>query len=333
MLWVIFLLMLAAALVFVVLPVYKIERKFNFASIFGVLAIIVTSVLTYSMIGSPDAKSGRSMPDSIDDMVAALDSRLQEDPDDLAGWKMLGRSYMQLQDFPNAINAYEYAVELESSQNGETLIGLGEAVLSNDSASMAGRAGELFESGLALAPNNPQGLFYGGLSALQRGDKILAADRWEALLAMSPPAEIQSVLKTRIAEWRGLPVESSASMQPAGAVSSAEFIVDVSVAEGFIPAIDPGASVFVIARDPAQPAPPIAVVRRKAGELPDRITLSDANAMIPGRVPSAFSELEIVVRISVSGQPIASSGDWFGDGVMNTAEGGSISVLVDRQVP
>jgi cytochrome c-type biogenesis protein CcmH len=93
------------------------------------------------------------------------------------------------------------------------------------------------------------------------------------------------------------------------------------------------ASVFVIARDPAQASPPIAVARRTLSEMPATVELSDSDSMIPGRTLSAFAEVEVIARISVSGQPIAQSGDWFGSAVVKPSEKHSVSLLIDQQVP
>ena len=54
--------------------------------------------------------------------------------------------------------------------------------------------------------------------------------------------------------------------------------------------------------------------------------------MIPGRSLSEFSELEIVARVSMSGQPIAQPGDWYGEKTVRPAESGEISIVIDREV-
>ena len=55
--------------------------------------------------------------------------------------------------------------------------------------------------------------------------------------------------------------------------------------------------------------------------------------MVAGRVPSAFAELEIVARVSNSGQPAAQSGDWYGQQTITTAESSEVSVIIDEQMP
>jgi len=331
--------MLLAALMAVALPLFRGQRH-NLAYLSAFVVVGVAAGL-YSYIGTPQADShAGSQADgeaAMEEVIASLEARLAREPDDLNGWQMLGRSQMQLGNLPEAIAAFERAVEIEGGNNGETLISLGEAMLSFDRDSISGRAGELFESGLALAPNSPRGLFYGGFSALQRGDPSLAADRWEALLASGPPPEIRGILEQRVAEWRGTDVEatsqptadSPAVVEPAA--DGAVIAIDVSFGDPSISA--QSSTVFVIARDPSQPSPPLAVIRRTTGDFPGTVEIRDSNAMIAARVPSNYEQLEILVRVSRSGQPTAQSGDWFGEAVYQRSAGSAVSVTVNQQVP
>ncbi|MEQ8206972.1 MAG: hypothetical protein RIA65_12405, partial [Woeseia sp.] len=222
---------------------------------------------------------------------------------------------------PRAVNAFEQAMEKEGGNDGNTISELAEAVLFREGDRVAGRAAQLFEQALSVTPNNPKALFYGGIAAVERGDRTLAADRWETLLAQAPPPEVQDILRTRIAEWRGT------------APADTALAIDITVAPAAMAGLKPDTSVFVIARDPQQPSPPIAAARRQLSELPATVTLSNADAMIPGRLLSQFQQLEIVVRASQSGEPIAQSGDWFGQASIDTAAGTSVEITIDSQVP
>jgi cytochrome c-type biogenesis protein CcmH len=334
MLYIIFGVMLLAALAVVLWPLYRSERSFSVRAIGIVIAMIGLSGVTYYQIGQPEAQFvDTAAQASVDDMVGSLAERLKADPDDVDGWKMLGRSYTVMRRFEDAVTALERAVELEDSADGQTLADLGEAVFLNDNNELNGRAAQLFESSLALVPGNPKALFYSGLAAANRGDTALAADRWEALLATSPPPEIESTLRQRIAEWRGEAPPAQPAPQPVVDRPDGDVSVTVAVTLGAAARdIDPKTTVFVIARDPNQPAPPIAVARRLAEELPAEVTLTDANAMLPGRPLSAFSTLEIIVRASASGQPMAQPGDWFGSELLSLDTTDRVAVEINEQV-
>lgn len=335
MFWMITGLMLAAAALVVAVPLYRSEKKLSATSISSVIVIVGVAAALYTQIGSPNLEqphAGADVP-GLDEMVVGLANRLKENPDDLDGWKMLGRSYLQMGNYPGAIAALERAVEMESSENGQTLADLGEAVFLSDNQAITSRSAQLFENAVAVTPNNPKALFYAGMAAVQRGDHELAADRWEALLATSPPPNVQEILRARIAELRGeAPMVAPPPTTPAEASQS---VVDISVSLGDAAANAglPNATVFIIVRDPNAPAPPIAAARRQVSDLPAVVSISDSDAMIAGRVPSAFQTLEVIARVSLSGQPTAQTGDWFGQQLIEPASTNSAQIVIDQQVP
>ncbi|MDA0994715.1 MAG: tetratricopeptide repeat protein [Proteobacteria bacterium] len=330
MLWILLAVMLAAAISVVAVPMYRTEKRFSSALLGSIVIMSVLSGLIYLQIGTPDSSAGPTseLPD-VSEMVTSLAARLQENPNDLSGWKMLGRSYFSLRNFPGAIEAFEKAIALESGRDGQTLTDLGEAILYDDQTSLSDRAGDLFENALVLTPGNPKALFYGGMVAIERGDPELAANRWEALLATSPPPNVQEILRQQIAELRGVPVVPVAE----AAIGAGAVNVHVSLGDAAAAANLADTTVFVIARDPAQPSPPIAAVRIRLSELPMNVSISDSDAMIPGRVPSGYDRLEIIARVSLAGQPVATSGDWYGDAIIQTGNSETVQIAIDRQVP
>jgi len=330
-LWIAIAVMCLIATLFVAWPIYRRQQRLSLLIGGSVLAIVAWSVGMYAYQGSPDVPTGASGQSDVEDMVASLAKRLENNPDDLDGWKMLARSYSTLGDYNAAVLAFERVVELEQSQNAQSLVDLGAAMMARDNAPIEGRTSALFESALAIEPNNPSALFYAGIAALNRGNTDLAADRWEILLGLNPPAEIRSLLEQRIAEWRGepLPAMQTPAVERPGSVVTAEVLVS-EVAAQSLPA---EATVFIIARDPEQPSPPIAVTRRMLSELPGVVELGDGDSMIPGRTLSAFAEFEIVARVSLSGQPIAQSGDWYALALVRPAETDRITLSIEHQVP
>jgi cytochrome c-type biogenesis protein CcmH len=230
--------------------------------------------------------------------------------------------------FDEAIAAFEKAVALEQGKNAQSLVALGTALLEKQGGDASDRSTKLFENALALDPDNPNALFYAGSGAARRGDTALAADRWEKLLAQETPPEIRELLQRKISEWRGLPPPT---VQPA--LSDAVVSINLSVSDAALSDLPADATVYVIARDPAQPSPPIAVTPRRLSELPVVVSLSDRDAMGAGRPLSGFAELEIIARVSVSGSPMAQSGDWSGSLRVNTNDALSIDLIIDQKVP
>lgn len=332
MLWATMAFMCLVAIAFVVFALVRDAR--DHLAVIGVAVVVVValSVGLYGTLGSPDVPSGRSEQPDIGQMVASLAARLEQQPDDINGWKMLGRSYMTLGNYAAAVGAYEKAVELESALNAQTLVDFAVAVAQADGQQLTPRAVSAFENALAIDPNHPEALFYGGIIAFNRGDETLAADRWERLLATDPPPEVRAIIEQRIAAWRGEPLPeqpvAAAEQTDGGPIVSAA----ISVAETARQALPAGATVFVIARDPAQPSPPIAVTRRSLSELPVIVTIGDGDSMIPGRSLSAFAEFELVVRASASGNPAQAPGDWYTTTIVRPAESSSVTLTIDTEV-
>src|SRR5271165_2168092 len=156
-------------------------------------------------------------------MVARLEERMRAQPNDIDGWLMLGRSYLALERFDDAIQAYHQALAL-NADNLEAMLSLGEAMSLRAGGEITPPAAELFERAMKLAPHNPQALLYGGFAAAVRGDAALARSRWLELKSMHPPAQIEAMLDARIAELG--PVEGSGAapaspMQGAGGAGGA----------------------------------------------------------------------------------------------------------------
>ena len=106
--------------------------------------------------------------------------------------------------------------------------------------------------------------------------------------------------------------------------------VRVSLGEGVhLPATT---TVFLIVR-PANGSPmPLAVKRFALSDLPAEVTLSDADAMMPGRSITGAGSVEIIARASVSGNVKAEPGDYEArSGALQVAQVTAPVVLVIAQ--
>ena len=347
--WIIAGLLCLVAVGFGAWPLYRESRRLTPLLAIVIVATVIVSVGLYSRVGSPDIPSAGAQSDMLPDMesaIASLQQRLLDNPEDVNGWNMLARSHMTMQRFGDAVAAYERVMELEDGQNAQTMVDLALAILSRDGTSIEGRTSSLIESALALEPNNPAALFYSGIASANRGDTEMAATRWEMLLGLNPPAEIRSILEQRVAEWRGVPIESieppvvaagpSAPAAPGEAPTAdpdAVVTARIALSDSALSALTADANVFVIARDPAQPSPPIAVSRVRLSELPTVVSLGDAQSMVAGRALSGYEEFELLARVSLSGSPAATSGDWFGTLIVRPADSPAVFLSIDQRVP
>ena len=201
--------MIAAALLWILLPLLRTKapdagasRKERFISAIALAAFVpalaATLYLTLSKWNWNETSAAMAREQQLDDLLDQLKAKLAENPNDVNGWLLLGRSYGSMQKYALALDAFQNAYDKSQGENVEAIIGLGEALAMTDEASLGGRAGRLFDAALAKAPNHPKALWYGSIAALQAGDLRKGRDRLQLLLAQNPPAELRGVLERQI---------------------------------------------------------------------------------------------------------------------------------------
>jgi cytochrome c-type biogenesis protein CcmH len=267
-------------------------------------------------------------------MVAKLEARLHEHPDDLNGWLLLGRSYLTLERLDEAVTAYGHARQLDP-KNADAAIGVGEAMSLRAGGEITPPAGEAFEAALALVPANPKALLYAGFAAAARGDRALARQRWEALKAMHPPQRIVEMLNARIAELGGVDAQGT-STSAAGTNSSsaplgaAQVTVTISIAPSLKARLKSEVPLFVFAREPGSKGPPLAAKRLTTAALGTEVQLTPSDSMMPGRVLAGGTTVSVTARVSFSGQPIPAAGDLYGELSYDVGRDGKRSLVIDR---
>jgi cytochrome c-type biogenesis protein CcmH len=322
------------------------ERRWVAIS-FAVLLPIVAAVL-YASWTSWDWRAG----DAIDakgqvnpePMVAKLEAKLQANPSDLQGWLTLGRSYSALGRSGRSLDAYSQAYELSKGENVDAITGLGEALVMVDEATLSGRAGQLFEQALAKDPGNAKALWYGGIAALRAGQTATARDRLQALLSKNPPEQLRTLLERQIQDLNqqlgvAANAEAPKATAPAPSANSSTgrtLDVTVTVAPAIAAKLSGDIPLFILARDPTAPGPPLAVVRRTSAELPITVALTERDAMLPSRSLASVPRVQVVARLSLSGSPREQSGDFYGTADYAFDSGGAVGkvkISIDRAVP
>jgi cytochrome c-type biogenesis protein CcmH len=294
-------------------------------------------------------------------MVAKLEGHMRDDPSDLTGWLMLGRSYLTLERFDDAILAYDHALRLDAN-SPDAALGLGEAQSLRAGGNITPSAAELFEQALRLAPDNPKALLYGGFAAEARGDTAAARARWQTLKDLHPPEQIEKMLDERIAALgpvngtpragtgappatdaaspgavRGSDAANSragdagaARAEAAQSASSAEATVNISIAPGLKARLTGGAPLFVFAREPGGRGPPLAAKRLTSAAIGTQIHLTAADSMISGRTLVSGQRVSITARVSFSGQPLPAAGDLYGELTYDVGHDGARDLVIDR---
>jgi cytochrome c-type biogenesis protein CcmH len=120
-------------------------------------------------------------------MVAQLAAHLKTEPNDIGGWLRLGRSYAVLGDTDQAADAYDHAIALKPDDVGIKLQAFQALIIRlQPSDPLPPRAVTLLHQVVALAPDQPEALWYLGVQAVHDGNPGEARQEWTKLLATLP---------------------------------------------------------------------------------------------------------------------------------------------------
>jgi cytochrome c-type biogenesis protein CcmH len=353
--------MVLAALLWIVLPLlrapapsastdstefsaYRAERRFSSLAVAVLLPVL--AIALYAGLSNWDwdaVEEQASQLAGMEEAIRSLEAKLAKNPDNVDGWFLLGRSYMQMERYPRAADAFEQAYKLSKGENVEIVVALGEALALTDEASLTGRAGKLFDEALSVAPEHPKALWYGGVAALRAGDLRLGRDRFRMLVAQNPPEQVRSLLEREIQDLNEQLGESGqagaapSASTPEGAPAAAgsrTIQVAVSLSPQLKQQVSGTMPLFILARDPSAGGPPLAVQRHSSGDLPLNVTLTESDAMIPARSLATAAKVVVVARLSRSGAPQQQSGDLYGEAEYEFGKNsGPLTIVIDRVAP
>jgi len=129
--------------------------------------------------------ASKSLP-SVNELVKRLEDRLQQNPRDIEGWRMLGWSYFSLSRYDEAGKAYGKAVELDPN-SAEYRDGQIESLVRAANGTVTADAKAAVDEELKRHPSDPRALFVMGLSLDQSGDHDGALKVWAELKSSLDP--------------------------------------------------------------------------------------------------------------------------------------------------
>lgn len=291
-----------------------------------------------------DAPHGTSF-DKIREMAARLAERLKQHPDDGEGWAMLARSYRVLGQFKEASDAYQHAIKLVPG-DAQLLADYADALAMSQGQTLEGEPIRIVEQALKIDPNNLKALALAGTAAFDGKNYKLAIGYWQKAVKLSPPdSEFTQSLQSGLQEAEALasgqpPAQNLPNIMPertneaaAPAAAGAGISGKVSLSPALAGKVSPGDTVFIFARAASGPRMPLAILTRKASELPADFTLDDSSAMGPNYRLSNFDKVVVMARVSKSGNATPQSGDLEGSigPVANTSR--SVNIRIDHALP
>ncbi len=331
-------------------------RVRQWTAVFASVLIPVSAGLLYLALGEPSvirdpgvintpapvqtADSGQSELQingesiSFEQMTQRVLTHLADNPEDIEGWATLAQLFIAQQRFGEAASTYRKIREL-SGDSADLLVREADAMAMANEGVLSGEPEMLITKALRLDPNHGSALWLAGIAAAARGDYQASLQYWRRAESVISTEEFLLEIRRLIAsaEAELASIEQSTPVVDSD-LGSHSVRVSVSAETSILQESDAEDTLYVFARASEGPPMPLAVVRSQVKELPLVVDLDDSLAMMENLKLSSFDEVVIVARISKSGAPVATSGDFFGEvGPIRPKDSPEVSVNISERVP
>ena len=298
-------------------PAAKTEKPAIWTAVVLAVALPLGSMAMYMWVGQPEALNPLALktPDQVDPkdltkMAQTLAEKLQDKPDNLQGWVMLGRTYRTLENFDAALRAYDSALKL--SDDDDLKLERIEVIAMQRQGQFEGEPWNVIREVLQRDPQHFGALLTAGSASYAEGKFADALKYWEQarkpLDANNPDLEgLESAIAT-VRERLGMPPAKAA---PAAA-SGLNVTGQVNLSASLKSKASPNDVVFIYATPANGDRMPLAIFKTTVSQLPFNFTLDDSTAMAPDRKLSAAGEVMVKVRVTKSGNAMPQSGDLSG---------------------
>jgi len=280
-------------------------------------------------------------------MIQQVEEKTKTDPNDVAAWVMLGKTYAVVGHWPEALHAYEKAMKLKPDEPA-IMTGYAEALAISRDRVMKGEPIQLVLKALEKDPDDIKGLELGGINAFQEKNFAKAAYYFKHLHKQLPADSpyAQDILEAQKEATRlsrnamtgmdnladqGADKAAAPGAAPGGA-SGATLHGKVDISPALKAKVSDKDVIFLFARA-AEGGAPVAAIRATAVKFPLEFELNDAMAMNPDNRLSNFKKVTLTVRVSKSGDPMGGAGDL--EGALAAVAVGSkdIKLTIDKIRP
>ena len=304
-------------------PAAKTEKPAIWTAVVLAVALPLGSMGMYMWVGQPEALNPLALktPDQVDPkdltkMAQTLAEKLQDKPDNLQGWVMLGRTYRTLENFDAALRAYDSALKL--SDDDDLKLERIEVIAMQRQGQFEGEPWNVIREILQRDPQHFGALLTAGSASYAEGKFADALRYWEQarkpLDANNPDLEGLENAIAAVRDRLGMPPAKSspASSSTSAATSGLNVTGQVNLSASLKSKASPNDVVFIYATPANGDRMPLAIFKTTVSQLPLNFTLDDSSAMTPDRKLSAAGEVMVKVRVSKSGNAMPQSGDLSG---------------------
>lgn len=325
-----------------------VDRKLNHSESFSpikvfvpsFLAVIVLSFVVYFKFGGMDqvthwqevnselptlTKKLMSQDDEqltdkeMEDLTLALRTRLHYQPDDSAGWLLLGRIALANRHATTAVDAMKRAYTL-SPKDPDVRLGYAQSMMMSPEESEQRHAKSIL---LGLLQDNYVDLRVYSLlafDAFQRNEFTEAIRYWRTMQKLIGPEDSRYPMLERSI--------NNAEKQLGTPVSNISVPITISVDSAI--QLPSNALLIVSIHDGNGSPIPMAAARFPLGSFPRTVVLDDGNVMMDGQSLSSLETMLVKVRVDTDGNVATKEGDWYGQSSV-VKMGESVALSIDKQ--
>lgn len=289
---------------------------------------------------TPPAMAGAPGEHDFAKMIQKVEEKTRANPDDGEAWVMLAKSYSVVERWPEAIQAYEKAINL-LPQDASVLSGYAEAIAITNNRVLAGKPMELVQKALEINPDDMKGLELSGINAYQEKNFAQASYFFKKLYKLMPPEssyaqdilaaqkEAERLVQSGLTGLDDLSNPPPAEEKAAAVTAGATIKGSIDIAPALKSKIAASDVLFLFARA-GQGGPPVAAIRASAGKLPMEFELNDSMAMNPANTLSQHQQVALVARVSKSGGPMGQAGDLEGTVPVVKVGAAGVRIVIDQ---
>lgn len=327
------------ALILLLLPMLRAKAQNKKFLLFFVPSYLIVSMGLYLFWGGVSQIEDKLAIDKIDSLLKDLATSNQISPEQVKSafaklektvdysspaLAKLGGLYCELSLFDSAIACYEKAMVKEPDNTAYL-----EQWIYSYSLRFEGKLPEAVRKRAEdLIQADPQKYNIINLLAIDdffREKYADAISQWQHLLMADPALSQEQITRIQNAIKTAQEKQSKILSKSKNDIA---FKIKVRVKEASKSQIAPQDTVFLFVRSKIGSKMPLAVLKKKAHEIPFTVCLDDKQMMIPGAKFVLGSEVEVVAKISKSGDPLNKEGDIISSSTSLTVKPGESAVEI-----
>ncbi|PIE42897.1 MAG: c-type cytochrome biogenesis protein CcmI [Gammaproteobacteria bacterium] len=198
-----------------VLALFAISSSIFFYGQFGAYSAL-QEAREFALLESTDYDNSKQLAD----MIAILEAKLKANPDNLHGWLLLGKAYMNLNRFQQAATVFGKAIPLleEQGENPASVYGLqAQALYFANQGAFTDAVKTAVTNAYRLNPDEPNILGLLGMMSMQVGQYESAIGYWSRILQVNPEYPGRASIQFGIDEARKKMADTGVAETPLAA--------------------------------------------------------------------------------------------------------------------